>query len=308
MSSPGALDDLDMQSMFKKLKVDSSEPGTCKRSSSSRRSSNGNYFSVRRKSNSSHLKAVPWKWTKHRLEPYVTTSGTSPPLWQPELMGSTICQNNDDLAQSVSFKFPTSFQPSFSSCTGSIFSKNKGDEKAVFGPVLKPSKKVLPGKKLATIQEEVSETDATDRTLIKSNLIQRFSSFQVNPDSTSTQRKNTFSNDHLNTRTFTVKAKSPSTSNYFDRYRDQSCAFSLNRKRSSPEESYTASLSECRRTECRHKAFSVARGEVAYTCSQEALQVHVPVDDTSMEDLAGYFENMIYIPKKMSQMAEMMYT
>ncbi|XP_077991777.1 uncharacterized protein LOC144445988 [Glandiceps talaboti] len=40
------------------------------------------------------------------------------------------------------------------------------------------------------------------------------------------------------------------------------------------------------------------------SCSQEARYV----DDTSMEDLAGYFDNLVYIPKKMSPMAEMMYT
>ncbi|XP_006822785.1 uncharacterized protein LOC102808976 [Saccoglossus kowalevskii] len=41
-----------------------------------------------------------------------------------------------------------------------------------------------------------------------------------------------------------------------------------------------------------------------WSCAQEARFA----DDTSMEDLAGYFENLVYIPKKMSPMAEMMYT
>ncbi|KAG8183006.1 hypothetical protein JTE90_017094 [Oedothorax gibbosus] len=31
-------------------------------------------------------------------------------------------------------------------------------------------------------------------------------------------------------------------------------------------------------------------------------------DDTTVDELAGYFDNLVYIPKKMSHMAEMMYT
>lgn len=38
-------------------------------------------------------------------------------------------------------------------------------------------------------------------------------------------------------------------------------------------------------------------------CSQEAK-----IDDMSVEELAGYFEDYVHIPKKMSSMAEMMYT
>ena len=41
----------------------------------------------------------------------------------------------------------------------------------------------------------------------------------------------------------------------------------------------------------------------SYTCSQEAR-----LDDLSVDELAGYFEDFVYIPKKMSTMAEMMYT
>ena len=40
------------------------------------------------------------------------------------------------------------------------------------------------------------------------------------------------------------------------------------------------------------------------TCSQEALRL----DDFTVDELAGYFEDFVYIPKKMSSMAEMMYT
>ena len=40
----------------------------------------------------------------------------------------------------------------------------------------------------------------------------------------------------------------------------------------------------------------------AFTCSEQAR-----MDDWSVEELASYFENYLYIPKKMSAMAEMMY-
>jgi len=39
------------------------------------------------------------------------------------------------------------------------------------------------------------------------------------------------------------------------------------------------------------------------SCSQQAR-----LDDITMDELAGYFENYVYIPRKMSTMAEMMYT
>ncbi|OWF43446.1 oxidative stress-responsive serine-rich protein 1-like [Mizuhopecten yessoensis] len=39
------------------------------------------------------------------------------------------------------------------------------------------------------------------------------------------------------------------------------------------------------------------------SCSQEAR-----LDDMTVNELAGYFEDFVYIPKKMSSMAEMMYT
>ena len=45
------------------------------------------------------------------------------------------------------------------------------------------------------------------------------------------------------------------------------------------------------------------------TCSQEALNPALEEDDdTTVEELASYFDCLVHIPKKMSQMAEMMYT
>ena len=43
------------------------------------------------------------------------------------------------------------------------------------------------------------------------------------------------------------------------------------------------------------------------SCSQQALNPYSHSDDT-IEELAAYFECYVHIPKKMSQMAEMMYT
>ena len=41
------------------------------------------------------------------------------------------------------------------------------------------------------------------------------------------------------------------------------------------------------------------------TCSDQA---RLSVDDLSVDELAGYFDDFVYIPRKMSKMAEMMYT
>lgn len=45
------------------------------------------------------------------------------------------------------------------------------------------------------------------------------------------------------------------------------------------------------------------RSTLPCSCSQQAR-----MDDLSVDELAGYFEDFVYIPKKMSSMAEMMYT
>ena len=50
-------------------------------------------------------------------------------------------------------------------------------------------------------------------------------------------------------------------------------------------------------------ATSLSGTDLEMSCSQEAR-----LDDTSVDDLAGYFDDFVHIPKKMSSMAEMMYT
>ncbi|XP_078682879.1 uncharacterized protein LOC144917115 isoform X1 [Branchiostoma floridae x Branchiostoma belcheri] len=50
-------------------------------------------------------------------------------------------------------------------------------------------------------------------------------------------------------------------------------------------------------------SYTKTKHKLERSCSQEAR-----LDDTSIEDLAGYFDQLVYIPKKMSAMAEMMYT
>jgi hypothetical protein len=48
--------------------------------------------------------------------------------------------------------------------------------------------------------------------------------------------------------------------------------------------------------------------EIHKSCSQEAANPVVFEEMLSVDELAGYLENGLHIPRKMSQMAEMMYT
>ncbi|CAN8001695.1 unnamed protein product [Ixodes hexagonus] len=57
------------------------------------------------------------------------------------------------------------------------------------------------------------------------------------------------------------------------------------------------------RTAVRAPAVDIRTSAADMTCSQQAR-----MDDTTVDELAGYFDNLVYIPRKMSLMAEMMYT
>lgn len=71
-------------------------------------------------------------------------------------------------------------------------------------------------------------------------------------------------------------------------------------------------ISECERkvpsspdTAQNTRTVNVSVSSSPRSCSEQA---RVYVDDITIEDLSGYMEYYLYIPKKMSHMAEMMYT
>lgn len=49
-------------------------------------------------------------------------------------------------------------------------------------------------------------------------------------------------------------------------------------------------------------------GSINTTCSHQARMSIAPPCDVTIDELASYFETFVHIPKKMSSMAEMMYT
>ncbi|KAK4876839.1 hypothetical protein RN001_009345 [Aquatica leii] len=51
-----------------------------------------------------------------------------------------------------------------------------------------------------------------------------------------------------------------------------------------------------------------AEATVSTTCSHQARMSVTPSCDVTIDELASYFETLVHIPKKMSSMAEMMYT
>lgn len=69
-------------------------------------------------------------------------------------------------------------------------------------------------------------------------------------------------------------------------------------------------ISECERSLASHgdaprAAAAATAGSSPRSCSEQARAY---IDDITIEDLSGYMEFYLYIPKKMSHMAEMMYT
>lgn len=53
-----------------------------------------------------------------------------------------------------------------------------------------------------------------------------------------------------------------------------------------------------------HRTISCRQQEAAYN----NYSAQYTLDDTTVDELAGYLENMMYLPKPMSEMAELMYT
>ncbi|KAB0796159.1 hypothetical protein PPYR_10220 [Photinus pyralis] len=51
-----------------------------------------------------------------------------------------------------------------------------------------------------------------------------------------------------------------------------------------------------------------SESSVSTTCSHQARMTVTPSCDVTIDELASYFETFVHIPKKMSSMAEMMYT
>ncbi|XP_067936734.1 oxidative stress-responsive serine-rich protein 1-like [Watersipora subatra] len=71
------------------------------------------------------------------------------------------------------------------------------------------------------------------------------------------------------------------------------------------ELSSTLRLTAPERETVRHSDNNPADLRIARSCSQQAALNEI---DFTAEELASYFEELVYIPKKMSEMAEMMYT
>ena len=53
-----------------------------------------------------------------------------------------------------------------------------------------------------------------------------------------------------------------------------------------------------------HRAISCRQQEAVYSNYSGRYNL----DDTTVDELAGYFDEMMYLPKPMSEMAELMYT
>lgn len=57
-----------------------------------------------------------------------------------------------------------------------------------------------------------------------------------------------------------------------------------------------------------HTQWAWSRGGSHGNCREEALGMMGYVDDVTVDDLAGYFDQMLHLPRPMSDMAQLMYT
>ncbi|KAK5642102.1 hypothetical protein RI129_008269 [Pyrocoelia pectoralis] len=68
------------------------------------------------------------------------------------------------------------------------------------------------------------------------------------------------------------------------------------------------SFHEPRPDQNQNKSPPKSESSVSTTCSHQARMTVTPSCDVTIDELASYFETFVHIPKKMSSMAEMMYT
>ncbi|XP_072016749.1 uncharacterized protein [Amphiura filiformis] len=345
MAEKGSEEEDSLQIMFKKLRVDPEWPANgnicikvphteypvdCKKS----RKTGG-------------LKSLTTRQlAKHRMEPYSTATpcqddiatvcqprAVIPPgckqgvkrtstcpassqdatLDKPSRVGKTECVSETSVKCQASL-LPDAKQSS-SSSTSSIIGKivlpvTKG-ECAVFGATSKSKGATF--KTLATIHEESNETEPSEskkgekQTVRPKKNIHSHHSKSTRKQSWRSARHrlgrtdkrhitddtpDAFSSYQLHSRYTAKPAQQAGDSNYF-------------KSRSDTPSSGNPSLPPTMTA-----AASMPPRRVEYnSCSKQArFSQDFNFDDTTVDELAGYFENLVYIPKKMSMMAEMMYT
>ena len=54
-------------------------------------------------------------------------------------------------------------------------------------------------------------------------------------------------------------------------------------------------------------SYGHASGALCHSCRAEVMRVDY-LDDVTVDDLTGYFDQLLYLPRPTSEMAELMYT